>query len=51
MQLPPDNYYAPDVDTTSPTILPRVPASPYHMGVDNCPQQVRRWLAVFWDLE
>lgn len=38
-QLPPDRYYQPDVDTTSAILLPRVPASPYHMGVDNCPQQ------------
>lgn len=38
-QLPPNNFYAPDVDTTSPVPLPRVPPSPYHMSVDNCPQQ------------
>ena len=39
MQLPPSSFYTPDVDVTSPTPLPRVPPSPYHMGVDNCPQQ------------
>jgi hypothetical protein len=38
-QLPPDNYYEPDVDTASPIRLPRVPASPYGMAADVCPQQ------------
>lgn len=38
-QLPPDNFYKPDVDTTSPTRLPRVPPSPYGMAADICPQQ------------
>jgi hypothetical protein len=45
-QLPPDRYYDPDVDVTSPTPLPRVPPSPYHMSDDNCPQQV--WEADCW---
>lgn len=32
-QLPPNNYYEPDIDVTSPTPLPRIPISPYHMQV------------------
>jgi hypothetical protein len=32
-QLPPNNYYEPDVDVTSPTALPRIPISPYHRQV------------------
>lgn len=32
-QLPPSNYYRPDIDVTSPFPLPRIPISPYHMQV------------------
>lgn len=42
-QLPPNNYYEPDIDVTSPTALPRIPISPYHMQVSSLGGSVGRW--------
>lgn len=37
LQLPPTDFFTPDIDVSSPTPLPRVPQSPYGTPANVCP--------------